>query len=88
MKGETLALAITLTGANDLEVLEQHMLPISDFHQCHHFKHDGAPARKSKLMKRFPEEGKIQIWEWLGNSPYLNPIENAWNHIKNNAQEK
>ena len=36
--------------------------------QCHHFKHDGAPARKSKLVKRFLEDIEIQIWEWPDNS--------------------
>ena len=35
---------ITLAGANYFEVPEQHMLSIWDFHQCHHFKHDGAPV--------------------------------------------
>ena len=64
------------------------MLPIWDFHQCHHFKHDGAPTRKSKLVKRFLEDREIPIWEWPVNSLYLNPIENAWNLNRNNAQEK
>ena len=30
----------------------------------------------------FLEDREIPIWEWPGNSPYLNPIENAWNLIK------
>ena len=25
----------------------------------------------------------MEIWEWSGNFPYLNLIENAWNFIKN-----
>ena len=64
------------------------MLPVWDFHQCHHFKHDGVPARMSKLVNRFLEDREIQSCEWLGNYLYLNPIENAWNLIKNNTQEK
>ena len=51
---------ITLTGANYLEVLEQHMLPIWDIHKCHPFMHDGAPVRTSKLVKRFWRIGKYQ----------------------------
>ena len=27
----------------------------------HHFKHDGAPARKSKLVKKFMEDSKYQF---------------------------
>ena len=76
---------ITLDGVNYLEVLEQYMLPIWDIHQCHNFLYDGAPDRKSNLVKEYRE---IRIWEWPGKFPYLNPIENAWNFIKNNAQEK
>ena len=34
------------------------------------------------------EDREIQIWQWTGKFPYLNLIENAWNFIKNNAQEK
>ena len=63
---------ITLVGANYLKVLEQHMLHIWDIHQCHYFMHDGAPARESKLVKSFLEDREIPIWEWPGNSPYLN----------------
>ena len=61
------------------------MLPIWDIHQCHNFLHD---AHKSKLVKMLQEDREIRIWEWPGNFPYLKPIENAWNFIKNNAQEK
>ena len=78
---------ITLDGAKYLEVLEQHMLPIWDNHQYQDFLHDGAHAHKSKLVKMLQEYREIQIWEWPGNFPYLNPIENTWNFIKNNAQE-
>ena len=53
------------------------MLSMWDIHQCHHFMHDGAPIRKSRLVKRFLEDREIPIWEWPGNSPYLTPIENV-----------
>ena len=62
---------ITLAGANYLEVLEQHMLPIWDIHQCHHFMLDSVHARKSKLVKMFLEDREIKIWKWPGNSPNL-----------------
>ena len=29
----------------------------------------------------------MKIIPWPGNSPDLNPIENAWNHIKNKLQD-
>ena len=79
---------IAFAGANYLEVLEQHMLSIWDIHQCRHFIHDGAPAHMSKFVKRLLEDREIPCWQWPGNSPYLNLIENAWYRMKNNAQEK
>ena len=71
---------ITMRGANYLEVLEHHMLPFWDIH---HFMHDGA-----KLVKKFLENKKIPILEWPGNSPDLSPMENVWNRMNNNVQEK
>ena len=62
--GDFIPKNITLAGSNYLEVLEHHMLPLWDIHQCHHFMHDGAPSRKSKLVKRFLEDREIQIGEW------------------------
>ena len=64
------------------------MFPIWDIHQCHDFLHEGAPPRKSKLVKMFQDAREIRIWECPANFPYLNLIENACNFIKNNAQEK
>ena len=79
---------ITLAGDNYLEVLKQHMLHIWDIHQFHYSCMMVLLPRKSKLVKRFLKDREIPTWEWPGNSPYLNPIENAWNLMKNNAQEK
>ena len=33
-------------------------------------------------------EKQIQTIDWPGSSPDLNPIENAWNFMKNKVQEK
>ena len=54
---------ITLDGGKYLEILEQHMLPIWDIHQCHDFLHDGALPRESKLVKMLQEDREIRIWE-------------------------
>lgn len=36
----------------------------------------------AKFIKGFLEAVDIPIQPWLGNSPYLNAIENAWNTLK------
>ena len=49
--------------------------------------HDGAPAHRTKLVKKLLSEENIPTLEWPGNSPDLNSIENAWNVMKNKVQE-
>ena len=48
---------------------------------------DGAPAHRTKLVKKWLSEENIPTLEWPDNSPDLNPIENAWNVMKNKVQE-
>ncbi len=79
---------VTMRGANYLEVLQQHLLPFWHIHQCHHFMHDGAPAHRTKIVKKWLQDQHIPALEWPGNSPDLNPIENAWNVMKNKIQEQ
>jgi len=50
--------------------------------------HDGAPCHRSKAVKNFFEKNRIQMLEWPGNSPDLNPIENLWNFMKKKVSEK
>ena len=38
--------------------------------------HDGAPSHKSRIITELLEEKGVQVVDWPGNSPDLNPIEN------------
>lgn len=78
---------VTMKGANYVEVLREHLLTFWDIHECTHFMHDSAPAHKSKAVKEFLDDQNIPVLDWPGNSPDLNPIENAWNVIKKDLEE-
>ena len=49
---------------------------------------DGAPCHRSKIATQFLKSKKIQILDWLGNSPDSNPIENLWTILRDKVSEK
>lgn len=60
-------------------MLHQHPMQFWHIHRFTHFIHHGVPARKTKSVQKW-----LQL---LGNSSDLNPMENAWNHMKNKVQD-
>ena len=46
------------------------------------FQHDLAPCHTSKKVTKFLQDHHIAILAWPGNSPDLNPIEEAFSKIK------
>ena len=45
-------------------------------YNCEIFTRDVTPCHRSKVVKKFLEQKRIEMLEWPGNSPDLNPIEN------------
>ena len=63
-------------------ILIKHLPNYMDLHGCEIFMHDGAPCHTANIVKTWFHNKGIQVMEWPGNSPDLNPIENCWNQMK------
>ena len=63
--------------------LEIHMM----VHGCNVFMHDGASCHREKSAKNFLQKN-VDILDWPGNSPDLNPIENLWRAMKNEVVDQ
>jgi transposase len=78
----------TMNGKRYKDVLEHHLLPFMPIHGATHFLQDGAPCHTSKKVKEFLQAKEVEVMDWPGNSPDLNPIENMWKHMKNKLKKK
>ena len=78
----------TMNGIKYVNLLEEKLILHMNIHSCTVFMQDGAPCHRSKVVKEFHNKNKINLLEWPGNSPDLNPIENLWYILKDKVAEK
>ena len=48
---------------------------------------DGDPAHRSRVVKKWLKDNPVPVLECPEKSLDLNPIENAWNNMKNKVHE-
>ena len=78
----------TMNGATYLNVLQEHMQQFYQQRQCDFFMQDGAPCHKTRTVTKWLSDNNMSVLDWPGNSPDLNPIENAWKVIKDKVALK
>jgi hypothetical protein len=77
-----------MNGQHYREILDQKLELFMQQHGTTHFLQDGAPCHRSKIVSDwFRERPHITLIDWPGNSPDLNPIENAWAWMKTQLQD-
>ncbi|KAG1681713.1 putative non-intrinsic ABC protein 5 [Nymphon striatum] len=72
-------------------VLQTHLLPTMrrDFPDGDGiFQQDLAPCHTSCKMRTFFEESGLEVLDWPGNSPDINPIKNLWVIMKRRLQKE
>ena len=78
----------TMNGPKYVQMLSEKLKLHLQVHNCQIFMQDGTPCHCSKVTKNFLNSNNVNLLEWPGNSPDLNPIENLWTNIKNKVSEK
>lgn len=76
----------TMNAVKYQTVLEEELLPTleswTEEDKNLIFMHDGAPCHKAKVVQTFLNQNNVEVLDWPGNSPDMNPIENVWAVIK------
>ena len=50
------------------------------------FQQDNVPCHKARRVIKWLADNDIELLDWLGNAPDINPIENLWSIIKARIQ--
>lgn len=52
------------------------------------FQHDRDPKHTAKIVTKWLKDTGIEVMQWVGQSPDMNPIENLWAYLKRKLRER
>ena len=78
----------TLYWPKYVQVLSEKLKLHMQVHSCQIFTHDCTPCHCSKVAKNFLDHKNTELFEWSGNSPDLNTIENLWTNMKKISEKQ
>ena len=65
-----------------LDCFKKKMMPGFRKFKCSHLLQDKAPCHRHRHVVQFLADRGVEVIQWAGNSPDLNPIENLWSIVK------
>ena len=83
-----LPIGVTMNGSRYVNLLREKLQLHMAVNQCSVFIHDDPPSHRSKVVQSFLDQQRINMLEWAGNSPDLNPIENLWSTMERKVAEQ
>ena len=71
-----------------LDCFKKKMMPGFRKFRCSHLLQDKAPCHRHRNVVKYLADRGVEVIQWAGNSPDLNPIENLWSIIKRRLKLK
>lgn len=79
---------VTINAARYIEILKDKLHLAMTISKTTVFQQDNAPCHAAATVRRYFATEGVEVLDWPGNSPDLNPIENLWCVMKRRVRAK